>query len=104
MCIRFHRLGRTAAGGGRGLDHLTPGGYRGDLGIRVDPGIFCVGDQPLDPPALDLVRRPRSLIPAAVSRAPVHEAQKPALAPPNLSMGPQLSKTAPKPARREAKP
>jgi len=40
----------------------TDGGYRGDLGIRVDPGIFCVGDQPLDPPALDLVRRPRSLI------------------------------------------
>src|SRR6202040_2433932 len=48
---------------------LDAGGYRGDLGIRVDPGIFCVRDQPLDPPALDLVRRPRSLISRLDSRS-----------------------------------
>ena len=36
--------------------------------IRVDPGIFRVWDQPIDRPALDLIRRPRPLISVA-SRA-----------------------------------
>jgi len=42
---------------------------RGDLGIRVGPGIFRVRDQPIDRPPLDPVRRPRSLISVADSRA-----------------------------------
>src|SRR5580692_7586045 len=45
---------------------------RGDLGIRVGPGIFRVRDQPIDRPPLDpvrRVRRPRSLISVADSRA-----------------------------------
>jgi hypothetical protein len=43
--------------------------HRGDLGIRVGPGIFRVRDQPIDRPPLDPVRRPRSLISVADSRA-----------------------------------
>jgi hypothetical protein len=45
-------------------------GDRGDLGVRVGPCVFCVRDQPIDRPALDLVRRPRSLISSSLSRAP----------------------------------
>jgi hypothetical protein len=48
---------------------LDTRGYRGDLGIRVGPGIFRVRDQPIDRPPLDLVRRPRPLIFAISSRA-----------------------------------
>jgi hypothetical protein len=40
-----------------------------DLSIRMCAGIFGIRDQPIDPPALDLVRRPRSLISASLSRA-----------------------------------
>jgi hypothetical protein len=40
-----------------------------DLGIRVGPGVFRVRDQPIDRPPLDPVRRPRSLISVADSRA-----------------------------------
>jgi hypothetical protein len=47
---------------------LDARGYRGDLGIRVGPGIFRVWDQPLDRPPLDLVGRPRPLISVADSR------------------------------------
>jgi hypothetical protein len=42
---------------------------RGHLGVRVGAGIFGIRDQPLDPPALDLVGRPRSLISRRLSRA-----------------------------------
>ena len=42
--------------------------YRGDLRIRVGPSVFRVWDQPIDRPALDLIRRPRPLISVA-SRA-----------------------------------
>jgi hypothetical protein len=41
---------------------------RRDLGIRVGPCIFRVGDQPIDRPALDLVRRPRPLISGRLPR------------------------------------
>jgi len=44
-------------------------GYRGDLGIRVGPGIFRVWDQPVDRPPLDFVCRPRSLISGLLARA-----------------------------------
>ena len=44
-------------------------GYRGDLSVGVCAGIFRVRDQPLDPPALDLVGRPRPLISGGLSRA-----------------------------------
>jgi hypothetical protein len=40
-----------------------------DLGIRVGPGIFGVWDQPIDPPPLDRVGRPRPLISGSRSRA-----------------------------------
>src|SRR6202035_5130339 len=42
---------------------------RGDLGIRVGPGVFRIGDQPIDRPTLDLVGRPRPLISGLDSRA-----------------------------------
>src|ERR1700730_18149853 len=35
---------------------------RGDLGIGVGAGIFGIRDQPIDPPPLDLVGRPRTFI------------------------------------------
>jgi hypothetical protein len=46
-----------------------PRGYCGHLSVRVGPSIFRIRDQPIDCPPLDLVRRPRSLISAAISRA-----------------------------------
>ena len=48
---------------------LDARGYRGDLGIRVGPYIFGIRDQPIDRPALDLVRWPRSLISGGLARA-----------------------------------
>ncbi len=48
---------------------LDASGYRGNLGIRVGPGVFRVWDQPIDRPALDLVGRPRLLISRLLSRA-----------------------------------
>jgi hypothetical protein len=48
---------------------LDARGYRGDLSVRVCAGIFGIRDQPLDPLALDLVGRPRPLIPGRFSRA-----------------------------------
>src|SRR5580704_13656129 len=47
---------------------LDARGYRGDLGIRVGPGIFRVRDQPIDRPPFDLVRRPRPLISGSLAR------------------------------------
>jgi hypothetical protein len=43
---------------------------RRDLGIRVGPSVFCVRDQPLDRPPLDLVGRPRPLIFTACACVP----------------------------------
>jgi hypothetical protein len=40
-----------------------------DLRIRVGPCVFRIRDQPIDPPALDLVGRPRPLVSVAISRA-----------------------------------
>ena len=40
-----------------------------DLGVRVGPSVFRVWDQPIDPPALDLIGRPRSLNSGLDSRA-----------------------------------
>ena len=40
---------------------LDARGSRGDLGIRVGPCVFCVRNQPVNRPPLDLVGRPRSL-------------------------------------------
>src|SRR5580700_5383427 len=48
---------------------LDARGDGGDLSIRVGPCIFGVWDQPIDPPPLDLVSRPRSLISRGLSRA-----------------------------------
>jgi hypothetical protein len=47
---------------------LDARGDRSDLGIRVGPCIFRVWDQPVDRPALDLVRRPRPLISGRLAR------------------------------------
>jgi DNA-binding MarR family transcriptional regulator len=48
---------------------LDARGDGGDLSIGVGPCIFCVWDQPIDRPPLDLVGRPRPLIFIADSRA-----------------------------------
>ena len=40
-----------------------------NLSVRVGPGVFRIRDQPIDRPALDLIRRPRSLITRIPSRA-----------------------------------
>jgi len=42
---------------------------RCNLGVRVGPSVFRVWDQPIDPPALDLIGRPRSLNSGLDSRA-----------------------------------
>src|SRR5580704_15850669 len=57
------------------LTRRTDGGFEESRrcpeppGHRVGPCFFCVRDQPVDLPPLDLVGRPRSLIFQAVSRA-----------------------------------
>ena len=62
-------LGGTARRGTQQQAHALARGYRGDLRIRVGPGIFRVRDQPVDRPPLDLVGRPRPLISVPDSRA-----------------------------------
>jgi hypothetical protein len=55
---------------------LDARGDRGDLGIRVGPGIFRIRDQPIDRPPLDLVGRPRLLISPIPPRAGARAARE----------------------------
>jgi hypothetical protein len=63
------KINPTTLGFGASIPHPDARGDGGDLSIRVGPCIFGVWDQPIDPPPLDLVSRPRSLISRGLSRA-----------------------------------